>query len=104
MATKQKTTKKVCFYDEVVSEWDFKSSSEIIVSLGYFSGHMGKCAEGFEGVYGGNGIGKRRAEGRLLKFCDEKSGMWQTLGFIQQTKGKSLIVPVNMKQKLMLCL
>ena len=72
MATKRKTTKKVRFYDEVVSEWDFKSSNEIIVSLGYFNRHVGKCAEGFEGVYGGNGIGKRRAEGRLLEFCDEK--------------------------------
>ena len=28
----------------------------------------------------------------------------QTLGFVRQTKGKSLIVPVNVKQKLILCL
>ena len=34
---------------------------------------MGKYAEGFEGVIGGNGVGKRNAEGRkLLKFCDER--------------------------------
>ena len=33
---------------------------------------MGKYAEGFDGVHGGNGIGKRNAEGRLLEFCDEK--------------------------------
>ena len=46
---------------------------EIIVSLGDFSGHVGKCAEGFEGVHGGNGIGKRNAEGRkLLEFCDKR--------------------------------
>ena len=50
-----------------------KSSSEIIVSLGDFNGHMGKCAEGFEDVQGWNGIGKRNAEGRiLLEFCDER--------------------------------
>ena len=28
----------------------------------------------------------------------------QTLGFIRQTKGKSLIVPMDVKQKLILCL
>ena len=41
--------------------------------FGDFNGHLGKCAEGFEGVHGRNGIGKRNAEGiRLLEFCDEK--------------------------------
>ena len=63
---------KVRFYDEMGSEWDLGSSSEIIVSLGDFNGHVGKCAEGFEGVHGGNGVGKRNAEGRLLEFCDER--------------------------------
>ena len=52
-------TEKVRFYDEMASEWDFRSSSKIIVSLGDFSGHVGKCAEG---VYGKNGIGKRHVE------------------------------------------
>ena len=66
-------SEKVCFYDEMASEWDLGSSSEIIFSLGDFNGHVGKFAEGFEGVHGGNGIGKRNAEGRrLLEFCDEK--------------------------------
>ena len=64
---------KVRFYDETGSEWDLGSSSEIIVSLGDFNGHVGKYAEGFEGVHGGNGVGKRNAEGRrLLEFCDER--------------------------------
>ena len=58
---------KVRFYDEM------GSSSEIIVSVGDFNGHVGKYAEGFEGVHGGNGVGKRNAEGRrLLEFCDER--------------------------------
>ena len=53
------------------SEWDLGSSSKIIVSLGGFNGHVGKYAVGFEGVDGGNGVGKRNAEGRrLLEFCD----------------------------------
>ena len=34
---------------------------------------MEKCAEGFEGVYGGSVIGIRKVEERkLLEFCDEK--------------------------------
>ena len=53
---------KVCFYDKMWSEWNLGSSSEIIVSLGGFNEHVGKCTEGFEGVHGGNGIGKRNAE------------------------------------------
>ena len=64
---------KVCFYDEMGSEWDLGSSSEIIFSLGDFNEHVGKYAEGFEGVHGGNGVGKRNAEERrLLEFCDER--------------------------------
>ena len=31
------------FYDEIASEWDLGSSSEIIVSLGNFNGHVGMC-------------------------------------------------------------
>ena len=69
-------TEKVLFYDEMASDLDLGSSSKIIVSLGDFNGHVGKCAEGFEGVLhggGGNGIGKRNAEGRkMLEFCDER--------------------------------
>ena len=46
----------------------------------------------------------RNAEGRLLEFCDEKELCVQALGFIRQAKGKSLIVRVDVKQKLILCL
>ena len=62
-------TQKVRFYDVMGSEWDLRSSNEIIVSLQNFNGHVGKCAEGFEGVHGGMVLGKN-AEGRLLEFCD----------------------------------
>ena len=44
---------KVHFYDEMGCEWDLGSSSEIIVSLGDFNEHVGKCAKSFEGVHGG---------------------------------------------------
>ena len=62
---------RVRFCDEVGSGWDLGSCSEIIVSLGDFDGHVGRCAEGFEGVHGGNGVGRGNAEGGgLLEFCD----------------------------------
>ena len=72
--TKWKTRPgKNSFYDDIADEWDLGTSSEIIFSLGDFNGHVGKSIDGFEGVHGGNGIGKRNLEGRrLLEFCDEK--------------------------------
>ena len=96
-------TEKVCFYDKMASEWDFGSSSKIIVSLGDFNAHVGKCAEGFESVQGGMVLGKK-AEEDCWSSVMRESCAWQTLGFIRQTKGKSPIVPVNVKQKLILCL
>ena len=82
-------TKKVCFYDEMASEWDLESFSEIIVSLGNFNRHVGKCAVSFEGVHGGNGNGKRNTEGRrLLKFCDEKELCWANTWYYKTDKRK----------------
>jgi len=64
---------KDVFYDEMVSEWDLSMAKEFVLGLGDFNGHVGKWTEGFEGVHGGNGVGKRNLEGRrLLEFCDEK--------------------------------
>ena len=49
------------------------NANELVLGLGDFNGHAWKCAEGFEGIHGGYGIGKRNAEGRLLlDFCDQK--------------------------------
>ena len=73
--------------------------------MGDFYGHVGKCAEGFKGAHGGMILGKQ-----MQKEEDSRSSMmkescaWQTLGFIRQTKSKSLIVPVDVKPKLILCL
>ena len=97
---------KVHFYDEMGCEWDLGSSSEIIVSLGDFNEHVGKCAESFEGVHrGGMVLGKemQKEEDRWSSVMKE-SCAWQTLGLIRQTKGKSLIVPVDVERKLILCL
>ena len=43
------------------------------VGIGRFQWPCGKCAEGFEVIHGGYGIGKRNVEGRmLLDFCVQK--------------------------------
>ena len=65
------------FYDE----YELQNRGEEVFGLGDFNGDVGEKIEGFEGVHGGNGIGKRNAEGRmLLEFCDEKelcvANMW----------------------------
>ena len=98
-------TEKVRFCDKMASEWDLGSSCEIIVSLGDFDGHVDKCAEGFRDVHEGNSIGKKtqKEEDCWSSVMKESCG-WQTLGFIRQTKRKSLKVPVDVKQKLILCL
>ena len=51
-------TEKVHFYDGMASEWDLESSGKIMISLENFNGHVGKCAEGFEGVHGEMVLGK----------------------------------------------
>ena len=54
---------------------------------------------------GGMVLGKEmQKEGDCWSFVIIENRAWQTLGFIRQTKGKSLIVPVDVKQKSILCL
>ena len=48
------------FYEEMAREWSVANENELV--LGDFNGHVGKCAEGFEDIHGGYGIGKRNAE------------------------------------------
>ena len=41
--------------------------------MGDFNGHVGERIEGYGGMHGGNEIGERNVEGKmLLEFCDEK--------------------------------
>ena len=61
------------FYDDLRSEWDLHSVGELVLGMGDFNVHVGKQSEGYEDVYGGNGIGERNVEEKmLLEFCDEK--------------------------------
>ena len=65
--------KKHRFYDELADEYELQNPSKVVFGLGDFNGHAGEEIEGFEGVHGGNEIGQRNAEGRmLLEFCDER--------------------------------
>ena len=60
-------------HDELADEYKLQNPSEVVFGLGDFNGHVGEEIESFEGVYGGNGICQRNAEGRmLLEFCDER--------------------------------
>ena len=54
------------FYDELAGEYELQNPSEVVFGLGDFNGHVGEEIEGFEGALGGNGIGQRNAEGRML--------------------------------------
>ena len=61
------------FYNDMASEWDLQSPSEVVLGMGDFNGHVRRRIDGFEGVHGGYGIGKGNVEGRrLLEFCDVK--------------------------------
>ena len=66
-------SEKERFYEEKAREWSMANANEMVLGLGDFNGHMGKCAEGFKGIHGGYGIGKRIVEGKmLLDFCVQK--------------------------------
>ena len=39
------------FYDELVHEWDMKSTNELTLGIGDFNGHVRKVV-GFKGVHG----------------------------------------------------
>ena len=75
------------------------NANELILGLQDFNGQVGKCAEGFEGIHGGYGIGKRNAEGRmLLGFCDQKKlGVANT--WYKKKDKRSLTVRAEMIQK-----
>ena len=56
-----------------ISKYELQNPSKVVFGLGDFNGHVDEEIEGFEGVHGGNGIGKRNAEERmLLEFGDKK--------------------------------
>ena len=52
---------------------NLQKHGEMILGLGDFNRRVGEPIDGFKGVHGGYGIGKRNVEGRKpFEFCDEK--------------------------------
>ena len=83
------SAEKECFYDGLRSEWDLHSVGELVLGMGDFNEHVGKRIKGYEGMHGGNGIGERNVEGKmLLEFCDEKELCVQTHGSEKGRRGK----------------
>ena len=65
-------TEKVRFYDEMASEWDFESSSEIIVSSGHFKELWGNVLKVLKVYMGGMVLEKCRRK-KVAEFCDERA-------------------------------
>ena len=61
---------KQSFYDMLQSVVAMIPSSEIVIPLGDWNGHVGLECNGFEDVHGGHGFGTRNVEGqRVLEFA-----------------------------------
>ena len=79
-------------------EWSLANRNKLVLSLGDFNGHVGKWAEGFEGIHGGYGIGERNAEGRmLLDFCNQKELCVGNTRFKKRDKRKVFRVEMTRK-------
>lgn len=63
-------TVKDAFYDQLQNTVAKVSASETLIICGDFNGHIGKLANGYEGIHGGHGYGDRNIEGeRILEFA-----------------------------------
>ena len=95
---------KVRLIDEIGSEWDFGSSSKSLFPWGMLMDIWGNVLRVLK-MYTGE-LGKEmQKEGNCCSSVMKKSCAWQALGSIRQTKRKkSLTLPVDVKQKLILCL
>ena len=61
---------KDSFYSALLSNISTVSLDEYLLVCGNFNGHVGKAAEGFNGVHGGCGFGSCNADGtRILDLC-----------------------------------
>ena len=88
-------------------KWQKSGTWKVLVKsflVYHFHGHGGKRAEGFEGVHAAMVLGKKCR--RLLEFCDEKELCVANTWFYKadKKKKKSLILLVDVEQKLILCL
>ena len=62
--------KRCSFYDLLYSNVNKVSAAETLLILGDFNGHVGRVANGYEGVHGGHDYGLRNTEGEhILEFA-----------------------------------
>ena len=68
-------------------EWTTHHTSELIIGMVDFDGHVGRNIDGFLGVHEGFSISERNQEGRmLLEFCDAKHLCIANTSFIKADK------------------
>ena len=61
---------KESFCDDVLSIISYLSEIGVVVLAGDLNGHVGASADGYEGVHGGFGYGRRNLEGEyILEAC-----------------------------------
>ena len=61
---------KAQFYDQLQAVCMNIPSTEVLICLGDWNGHVGAAADGYENVHGGHGYGIRNTDGeRLLEFA-----------------------------------
>jgi len=69
--TGRSAEEKDSFWDQMISVTGSIPASELIVVGGDLNGHVGTNIDGYDGVHGGYGFGKRNADGeRILESCD----------------------------------
>ena len=94
-------TEKACFYDIMANEWDLGSSSQIIIFQRISMSMWGNVLKFLKMCMGEMVLGKEvRKEEDCGSSVMKRSFAWQTQGFIWKRKEKSLIVYVDVKQKL----
>ena len=72
---------KQYFHDQLKGEWNMHSAGDLAMYLGDCNRCIGRHIDGFDGVYGGYGVGHRNLVGRMsLEFCLEKNYVCQIHG------------------------
>ena len=65
-------SEKERFHEEMACEWSMANANDVVLGLGDFNGQVGKCAEGFEGIQEGYGIGKEMLRKNVTTFLHSK--------------------------------
>ena len=75
-------------YNDMASEWDLQNPIEVVLGMGDFNRHVGRQIDGFEGVHGGNGIGKKMLREDYSSFMMKRSCACQIHGLKRKSREK----------------